>query len=202
MKLYLVRHGQTIWNSEKRMQGWENSDLTDRGIEEAKKLGEKLNKIDFSKVYSSPAGRALQTAEYASGKPRNEMGLIEGFKEMGFGVWEGEYFENFQGEEKIEFEKVWNDPVNYRPKGGETFQQVEERAKKSFDELLERHQGEEILVVSHGVLIRVLMSVIKGVELKDIWNQPVIGNTSLTIVEFSEDGSFNIISEGDISHLD
>ena len=57
MKIYITRHGETKWNIQGRMQGWKNSDLTEKGIENAKKLGKSLKEINFDCIYSSPSGR-------------------------------------------------------------------------------------------------------------------------------------------------
>ena len=67
MKLYITRHGETQWNTEKKMQGWQNSDLTGQGIENATRLGERLKDVDFSNIYSSPLGRAMDTANHIKG---------------------------------------------------------------------------------------------------------------------------------------
>lgn len=203
LRLYLVRHGQTIWNSQRRMQGWENSDLTEKGIYEAKSLGRRLEDIEFDAVYSSPIGRALETAEYITGLHRDQIIKKDGFKEMAFGKWEGLEFDKLEGEDRIQYNNLWNDPESYESIGGENFQEVVQRLEKDLYEIINRHQGEEILLVSHGVLIRILTSLILRKEkLKNLWEGPVTPNTSLTIIEFDQDGNHSFIIEGDISHLE
>ncbi|HOV13114.1 MAG TPA: histidine phosphatase family protein, partial [Spirochaetota bacterium] len=61
MKIYLVRHGETDWNVKKLMQGWKDSPLTERGVENAKKLSNRLKYLDFQYIFCSPANRALKT---------------------------------------------------------------------------------------------------------------------------------------------
>lgn len=203
MRLYLVRHGQTVWNSQRRMQGWENSNLTEKGIDEAKRLGKRLEEVEFDVVYSSPIGRALETAEYISGLNRDEIIKKDGFKEMAFGKWEGLEFDKLEGEDRIQYNNLWNDPENYESIGGENFDDVISRLERDLKDLVKNHQGEEVLLISHGVLIRVLTSLIlKKEELKNLWDGPVTPNTSLTIIEFDQDGAYRFLMEGDISHLE
>lgn len=203
LRLYLVRHGQTVWNSQRRMQGWENSNLTEKGIDEAKRLGKRLEEVEFDVVYSSPIGRALETAEYISGLNRDEIIKKDGFKEMAFGKWEGLEFDKLEGEDRIQYNNLWNDPENYESIGGENFDDVISRLERDLKDLVKNHQGEEVLLISHGVLIRVLTSLIlKKEELKNLWDGPVTPNTSLTIIEFDQDGAYRFLMEGDISHLE
>ena len=83
MKLYITRHGETEWNKISKMQGWQNSALTEKGIENAIKLSERLNDIDFAHIYSSPLGRALDTAKYIRGNRSIEIITCEELKEIG-----------------------------------------------------------------------------------------------------------------------
>ena len=76
-------------NKESKMQGWKNSDLTEKGVENAKKLGESLKNVEFDYIYCSPLGRAVDTAKYIRGNKDTEITIIESLKEMGFGVCEG-----------------------------------------------------------------------------------------------------------------
>lgn len=66
MKIYLTRHGETQWNIEKRLQGWKDSELTEKGVNNALKLGDRLFNTEFNAIYTSPSQRAYQTANYVS----------------------------------------------------------------------------------------------------------------------------------------
>ncbi|NLI88809.1 MAG: histidine phosphatase family protein, partial [Epulopiscium sp.] len=90
MRLYIVRHGQTKWNKEKRMQGWADSKLTELGRKQAKLLGESLENIEFNQVVSSPLGRTRETSKLVIGDRPVELIINDNFKEMGFGSWEGQ----------------------------------------------------------------------------------------------------------------
>src|SRR5690554_4521335 len=89
MKIYLTRHGQTEWNVIGKLQGWGNSNLTEKGIENAKRLSQRLKEVNFDYVYSSPQQRALDTAKLIRGDRNIEINVLDDLREIGFGSWEG-----------------------------------------------------------------------------------------------------------------
>ena len=110
MKIYITRHGATQWNKEGRMQGWQDSNLTEIGVDNAKKLGESLQHIDFDYIYCSPLGRAFDTAKYIRGNKKTEIIKIEDLKEMGFGIWEGMDHEKVKELYPSQQFNFWNKP--------------------------------------------------------------------------------------------
>ena len=96
LNLFLVRHGQTKWNVEKRLQGFLDSDLTELGVFQAEKLGERLSEVEFSKIYVSPRGRTLKTAKLVAGNKENELLTDDRLQEMNFGSLEGKEFETIE----------------------------------------------------------------------------------------------------------
>lgn len=201
MKLYITRHGETEWNKLKKMQGWKNSNLTKQGIENAIRLGERLKDIEFSNIYSSPLGRALETANYVKGNRDVEIETHEGLREMGFGLWEG--IENdvvleLYGEEHYNY---WNKPHLYKPNEGESFDELFKRVEIALKYMIENAKGDNVLIVSHAIAIKAIYSIIRKYELQDFWNMPFIEGTSLTILEINDD-NMEFILEGDTSHLE
>ncbi len=200
MRLYIVRHGETQWNKEGRMQGWKNSNLSEKGIENAKKLGLRLKDVSFEHVYCSPLGRAIETVNCILGEKNTEIILNDNLREMSFGIWEGmkhDEVEELYPEEKY---NIWNKPELYKPMEGEDFHQVVERAEKFLKDIVKNKSGENILIVSHAILIKAIYAVIKNYDIKEFWNPPFMQDTCLTVVEVEGD-KFNIILEGDTSHL-
>lgn len=96
MEIYFVRHGQTIWNVEKRFQGLSDSPLTELGITQAKLLGEKLKDIKFDKFYSTSLKRANDTANYIKGNRKQEVEIFDDFVEISMGDMEGIQQEEFK----------------------------------------------------------------------------------------------------------
>lgn len=200
MKIYITRHGETQWNVQGLMQGQKDSELTEKGIDNAKRLGERLKDINFDVIYSSPLKRAVDTANYIKGEKDTKVVLVESLREMSFGVWEGmehSKVKELYPEQHIDF---WQRPHLYKPiENGESFEEVLMRVKKVWEDII-KAGGDNVLIVTHAVVLKTLYLIIKKLEIKDLWNPPFMKDTCLTIVEVI-DNKIKLILEGDISHL-
>lgn len=202
MRVYLTRHGLTEWNVEKRMHGHKNANLTDEGIEGAKKLGKRLGNIEFDCIYSSPLPRALDTAKYIRGDKDTEIVISDFLKEINFGKWEGMLEVDAEKDNPEEFYNLWNKPESFEPvEGGEKIEEVIERVKTWFFGILQGSQDENILIVTHGVVKRAFYTFLKNKKVENFWDDPHISNTSLTVIDINGD-SIEFILEADISHLE
>lgn len=201
MDIYLVRHGQTEWNEERRFQGWKDSALTAKGRDDSRKLAESLVHIEFDQIYSSPLGRAMETARYIKTGRDLEIIPYEAFKEMNFGEWEGMLDKDVKTLYPEEHFNFWNRPHLFKPFGGESFEELRERVEKGLYGLLEMAEGERVIVVSHTFVIKTILSIINNYPIDDFWHPPFLHSTSLTVIRV-EDGQMESIIEGDISHLD
>lgn len=200
MKIYLTRHGKTKWNSIGKMQGWKNSDLSVEGLENAKSLGKRLNNINFDYIYSSPLGRAIETAKAIKGDKETKIIINEGLKEMGFGIWEGMDHKKIKKEYPEQYYNFWNKPHLYQELDGESFDSLSTRVKNAFNEIINK-RCENVLIVSHALVIKTIYSIINNRELKDFWLPPFIYDTCLTIIEINEDNEPKIILEADVEHV-
>ena len=198
-RLYLIRHGQTEWNVEKKMQGKKNSNLTKLGIEQANKLSERLSNENFDYIYSSPLKRAYDTAKIIRGQRNIEIIKDENLQEMGFGVWEGRPPEELKNTYPEQYKNFWEKPHLYEPIDGENFKDFKDRVLKILFSIIQNHKDSQILIVSHTIVILQIMSYFGNRELKSMWEPPVIDPASLTIVEVN-DGTHEIILYGDIKH--
>lgn len=201
MKLYITRHGETEWNTLKKMQGWQNSNLTEQGIANAIKLGDRLKDVDFSNIYSSPLGRAMDTANYIKGNRSIEIETHDGLKELGFGLWEGVENEEVMKLYEEEHYKFWNKPLLYKGNDGESFDELFKRINEALKYIIQNSTGDNVLIVSHAITIKAIYSIIKNYNLEDFWTLPYIDGTSLTIVEVNGD-EMKFLLEGDISHFE
>ena len=200
LKIYITRHGETQWNKESKMQGWKNSDLTEKGVENAKKLGESLKNVEFDYIYCSPLGRAIDTAKYIRGNRDTEITIIESLKEMGFGICEGMEHEKVKElYPSLQF-NFWKKPHLYQPVNGERFDELINRVKKVLYDIIDNTSGENILIVSHTVVIKAIYLIIKNYCIEDLWNPPFMYDTCLTVLEV-KDKKIEIILEADVSHL-
>lgn len=198
LKLYIVRHGETEWNKAKKLQGWKNSNLTEKGIKGAKLLSKRLQNVNFDYVYSSPQTRALDTARYIK-KDDEKLIILDEIKEMGFGDWEGLEKEKLEKLYEEEYYNFWNRPHLYKTSSGETFEKLKTRVEIGINKIIE-NGGENILLVSHGVVIKTIQAMVKGYSLEKFWTPPFLENTSLTLLELQDD-KLNIILDADTSHL-
>lgn len=201
MRLYVTRHGQTEWNIERKMQGHLDSPLTQRGMDNARLLGSHLMDVRFSHVYSSPLGRARQTAELIVGDRPLEITLSPDIQEMGFGIWEGHCSDELSQLYPEQYDNFWNHPEKYKPlEGGESFEQFKSRVNGWLNEITLDHPDENILVVTHTCVIKELYSIINKLPLKDFWADPRIHDTCLSIIEV-KNGDIRFLLEADTSHL-
>lgn len=204
MEIYFVRHGQTIWNVEKRFQGLSDSPLTELGITQAKLLGEKLKDIKFDKFYSTSLKRAYDTANYIKGNRKQKVEIFDDFVEISMGDMEGIKQEDFK---KLYPEQVKNfffNQLEYNPSsfGGESFLEVRERVIRGLNKFIELNKNyERVLVVSHGATLKTLLHYISGKDISTLSDEAIPKNTSYTIVKY-ENGKFEIIDFSNTSHLE
>ncbi|OCA83674.1 histidine phosphatase family protein [Bacillus sp. FJAT-27986] len=197
--LYITRHGETVWNTEKRMQGRLDSPLTVKGVQNAISLSKGLQDIDLTAIYSSPSGRAADTAAYIKGNRDIPLVFDENLQEINMGEWEGETQGAIRATYPDEFDAFWNNPHLYKPVKGETFDEVKERAMNALNRIQQEYKTGNILIVTHSVVIKCFYSIFKNTSIESLWDPPFIHDTSLTVVKIEEDG-FNIVLEGDLSH--
>lgn len=199
MKLYITRHGTTEWNLKKRLQGWADSPLTEDGKNRAIKLGERLKDIDFDMAYSSPQNRALNTAKLILGDKDTKIKIHDGIKELRYGAWEGMNIVDIETQYAEDYYSYRNTPDKYAPTDGESVLELFERVK-SFLEELSKSDFENVLIVSHGITIKAIISIIKELSWDEFATLEVYTGTSLNMCEL-KDGRFEFILEGDIEHL-
>lgn len=199
MKLYLTRHGETEWNVACKLQGWGDSNLTDEGTRRAVKLGERLVDIDFDRIYSSPQGRALNTARLIRGNKDTNIITHEGLRELGFGLWEGMELETIETLYPNEYFVYRNKPNKYEPIGGESFKDLFKRVSAFLNEIT-AIDAENILIVTHGVTIKAIITIIKGLTIDEFSELPVFTGTALNICEVQGD-LIELVLEDDTSHI-
>lgn len=185
--LYIVRHGQTEWNVLRKMQGHQDSPLTDAGILQAQWLGEYLREEHIDYVYSSSSARARRTAEIIRGDQAHRIVECDEFKEINLGVWEGKTHNDITASHPVEYDHFWNDPEKFRMPGSETFQDVLQRAMGKIQDILTMHSGKSILIVTHTVVVKLLMAHFEGRPLKKNWDPPYIHPASLCKVVVGDD---------------
>ena len=184
--IFLLRHGVTTRNADNnRYCGRTDVPLTAKGLQQAQAVREQLKDIHFDGVYSSPLGRAYNTAEIASGRPvKKDERLIE----ADFGKWENKTKEEFIAKN----EKLWTnwmtDPASNRAGGtGETGMEIVGRVDDFFTELCNSHAPGNFLVVAHNGVNRLYMAYKLGMPLKN-YRQLVQLNSAVTLFSLDAQG--------------
>ncbi len=201
VRLYITRHGETLWNTQKKMQGHKNSELTDKGKQQAAQLGKALENVELEAVYSSSSGRTIQTSQIFVGQRSIPIIPMDTLMEMSLGKWEGMIFSDVEREYPVEFKNFWEFPHLYKPDGGENFTDVIARLGNVLKLLAERYDGKNVMVVTHAIALKLIMMIVEHKELKELWSGAFIHPTSLSIIEGSSN-SWKAVKWGDVSHYD
>lgn len=200
MMLYIVRHGETVWNRLRRVQGHTDIPLNDYGRHLARETAEGMKDIQIDLAYTSPLRRAEETAEIILGSREIPLFRDDRLKEIGFGSYEGMICGGAEQDPKSEaFNRFFTDTANYiSPEDGETVLQLYERTGGFLKELCEREDLAEknILISTHGAAMTAILNRIKGkVTTAGFWPEEVPPNCSVTIVKV-EDKKPEIVKEG------
>lgn len=185
-ELLLIRHGETESNKKSIIQGQTDTDLNASGIKKAAETAEFLKDYSFDQIYSSDLMRAKKTASFIADKLNIEIKESEKIREIHFGDWEGLNLEQIAEKYPEDLEAWKKDPLTNGPPGGENITQFSARINYFFNELLEKHRGEKLIVVTHGGVIKMYLREILSVNTKS-FRQFQIDNTSLTKLKFYDD---------------
>ncbi len=163
-RLILIRHGETDWNVEGRYQGQADPPLNARGREQARKLARELAEVGIDVIYSSPLRRAWETAEIiarALGVPLHpEPRLME----IHQGHWQGRLRSEIAAKYPELFQRWLTEPWEVSPPGGEHLREVQRRVYAAVDEILQRHPGQTVALVTHRIPIALLKVRYQGLD--------------------------------------
>ncbi|MZQ75183.1 MAG: histidine phosphatase family protein [Peptoclostridium sp.] len=200
-RIYLTRHGQTEWNVQKRFQGHKDSALTETGVRQAQWLRDAIQNTPIDKVYSSPLPRAYTTARIITEGKGIEIESREGLKEMNFGVWEGMSESEIKVGSAEQLHNFWNRPHMFVPCGGESYEEASRRIITEFDGIVKSSSGSNLLMVVHGVVLKLILLHAENGSMQDLWQPPFVHPTSLSVLEYDEtQNSYRVIKKSDISH--
>ncbi|MBR0131999.1 MAG: histidine phosphatase family protein [Lachnospiraceae bacterium] len=201
MELYIIRHGQTTWNAEGRLQGRTDTELNENGREAAINYGKTLAGVKFDKVFASPLKRARETAELILKAQREVMGTVllshSGYDipeiitdprlaEISFGVEEGVDYRDWH-KEGNPFGCFFTEPGKYKaPEGGEEIEEVIARTEEFLKEKIEPlyETCEKIMIVAHGALNKGMMCYLEGNTKENFWGSGLQKNCEADIFEF------------------
>lgn len=162
LQVYLVRHGETQWNAERRIQGQSDSPLTAKGEQQAMQVGERARSLGITHIISSDLGRTKRTAEIIAQACGCDITFDSRLRELDMGVLEKRQIDSLTEEEEGWRRQLVNGTQDGRIPGGESMQELSDRVHAALASCLELPQGSRPLLVSHGIALGCLVSTILG----------------------------------------
>lgn len=182
MRLFLARHGESVWNSVRRFQGATDVALSDLGRAQAAALGHALRGRRLTAAYVSPMRRAAATAEIALAEAGIPVLAMEELRELSLGQWEGCTVDEIRKQAGDPYRQWLAAPLDCPPPGAEPLGDVCDRVVRAVDRIVAAHpNGDEVLVVAHGGVISVYACYLLGCSFNSLWRLR-IDNASLTTV--------------------
>lgn len=199
-RIIALRHGETAWNVDTRIQGTLDIELNETGRWQARRAAQALANEEIDAVYSSDLLRAWETACTIANATGKQAQPVQTLRERGFGIFEGKTF--------VEIEAAWpeqtqrwrqRDPL-WRPEGGESLQELRQRIEQTVRALAEPHQGEQIVLVAHGGVLDVLYRLATRQDLQTprSWN---LGNATINRLLWTPEG-LSLVGWADTRHLE
>ncbi len=200
LTLYLLRHGQTECSRDNAFCGSIDPQLTADGIEMAQAFAGAYDCVDWRAIYASPMQRTIATATPLAQKLGVELELREGLKEINYGKWEGQTVATVSSEYHDDYIRWTADPAWYPPTGGELAVAIASRALSVIEEIKQRYDSGNILIVSHKATIRIILCSLLGIDVGRFRFRLGCPVGSVSKVEFGAHGPL-VHSLGDRTHF-
>jgi probable phosphoglycerate mutase len=202
-EIWLIRHGETDWNRARRLQGWQDTPLNAHGLNQARRLAERLERDarngPFDALYSSDLQRTLQTAEPVAARLDLRVRPEPGLRERCYGVLEGVTMDRMDIEQP-EAAAAWKSREPDRAlDGGETLRQFHNRIVATIDDIAERHDGDRVLIFTHGGVLDIVWRHAHGIPLTHPRDAALLnaGVNRLAI----ENRRWHVMGWGDVAHI-
>ena len=198
-RFIVVRHGETAWNAEGRIQGHLDSPLNEEGLAQALLVGERLAHERIEALYASDLGRVRQTVQPLLDRTAIALRLTERLRERNLGVFQGLTSRECQARFPEDYARFHGREVDHAVPGGESIRAINGRVATLFTDLVREHPGQLVVAVTHGGVLDALYRFVTGMPLERLRDFPIY-NASLNWVRFSA-GKWALDRWGDISHL-
>jgi probable phosphoglycerate mutase len=199
-RFIVVRHGQTVWNTETRIQGQTDSDLTAEGLAQADAIGRRLARERFDAIVASDMGRAMETARRIAAHCGLAVTPEPRLRERSFGQGEGLTYAEVDARWPGVFSRAANTDPDTAIPGGESRRRFHERIHAAFLALARAHAGQRVVAVTHGGVLAVLYRIVHGIPLAHA-HKVAISNASYNAVAFDGD-AWRLEAWDDTAHLD
>ncbi len=199
-RVIAIRHGETAWNAQTRLQGQLDIELNDAGRRQAQQVADALADAGISTIYTSDLLRAAQTAEAIAGRCGLALQRDAGLRERHFGVFEGHTLSELDQRWPEAAQRWRNRDIDFSPEGGETLVDFSARSVACAARLAARHPGQTIALVAHGGVLDCLYRAATRVSLQATrtWQ---LGNASINRLLFNGE-DFTLVGWGDTLHLE
>ncbi len=199
IKLFLVRHGRTIWNKEQIFRGTKDVPLDEVGKQEAQLVGERLKDEVITAVFSSPLSRAKETAEAIARFHRVEVQCLAGFNDLHFGEWEGMHHKEVKERYPDLYQEWLKTPHQVCFPGGEGLDEVRSRAMEAIEDIITRHPQGAVVLTSHRVVLKVVICALLGLDNSRFWH--ISQDTAAINCFHYQDGRWIAALLNDVCHL-
>lgn len=199
--LYLIRHGESTWNAQGRVQGWGDARLSAKGLAQARAVARRMGAVPLQRLYASPLARAHQTAAAIGARLRLPVHPVADFREVGLGAWEGVPVERLRARYPVLYRTWLRTPSKAKIPKGEGIPPFQRRVLAAFRGVLEEvPSGATVAIVTHGGVIRVILAHVLGIPFDPLMRGISLGNTSITRLAHAR-SRLAITALNDTSHL-
>lgn len=199
-RIILLRHGETVWNRENRIQGHLDSPLSVAGIAQADALARRLADESFAALYSSDLGRARETAERIAARTHHQVILEPDLRERNLGILQG----LIRAEAQVLHPEIYTRYRTFDPDcvipGGENAQHFITRVMAAFSTIADRFPGGTVVVVTHGGVLDVMYRHASGLPLHGARTAP-LPNAGFNCLVYGVGGRWSLPLWGDVTHL-
>jgi len=201
IRIILVRHGETKWNIEGRYQGQEDTELSQRGLEQGRMVAEGLKDIPIDLCISSPLQRSYITCKLCADRHNLAVQTDDRLKEINHGLWEGRLSEEISREYGDAFSRWHTAPqtVTMPGPGGESLEDVRRRIRAAFDEYASLYDGKTVLVAAHDAVNKAIICDLLDIDMSHFW-QIKQDNTCINVLE-CQDGRWRTVLLNSTMHM-
>ena len=200
-RLIVVRHGETAWNVDTRIQGHLDIPLNATGLWQARQLGDALAGEAISAIYTSDLLRARRTAQAVADATGAALVDEPGLRERAFGSFQGRTFAEVEAEQPEQARRWRQRDPDYAPEGGESLRALRERVVDTTHRLAARHPGELVLLVTHGGVLDVLYRAAtrQDIQAPRTWQ---LGNAAINRLLWTPGHGLSLVGWADTQHLE
>lgn len=172
--LYLIRHGETEGGEVRRYKGTIDVPLSEKGLRQMEQISKYIVEKEgkgglMSAVYCSDLTRAIRSAEIVAEPHSLKPIIVSSLRERNFGLWEGMSFDEIMEKYPLEFDAWAGNPLKFSPMEGESTLAMRDRVIQAMSEIMENHNKENIAIVAHGGVNRIILCHILGIPLENIF---------------------------------